>query len=379
MRTTLLALPLVLASMAGCTTGSPAKAAPERADASVSVEAGTSAMTDAGHGDGAAPTPTDSGTTTTPPRTYTNPVIRADFADPFVLRVGESFYAYATNALGKNVQAAKSSDLASWSDLEDAMPALPAWAKANASLTWAPSVLARGSRYVLYYTARHIASGFQCIGRAMADRPEGPFVDESEAPLVCQVAAEQALCGSIDASPFVDDDGNAFLLWKSDENAEACKADARLWSQKLTADGLGLEGTASELLRRDKAWELPLIEGPSMTKHDGKYYLFYSANWWESPNYAVGYATCSGPSGPCEKKSVDAPLVASRDGALGPGGQEFFTDTTGKLWMAYHGWSSPIIGYSNGGARALRIDPISFAGGVPTLAGPTTTPQVVAN
>lgn len=378
MRTTLLALPLVLGSVAGCTTGSPAKAAPERTDASVTVEGGTSAVTDGGHRADAAIPSIDSGTTTTP-ITYTNPVIPSDFADPFVLRVGETFYAYATNALGKNVQAAKSTNLTSWSDLADAMPALPAWAKANASLTWAPSVLARGSRFVLYYTARHIASGFQCIGRAMADSPEGPFVDESDAPLVCQVAAEQPLCGSIDASPFVDDDGNAFLLWKSDENAEACKADARLWSQKLTADGLALEGTAAELLRRDKAWELPLIEGPSMTKHDGKYYLFYSANWWESPNYAVGYATCSGPVGPCEKKSTDAPLVTSRDGALGPGGQEFFTDTTGKLWMSYHGWSSPIVGYSNGGARALRIDPISFAGGVPTLAGPTTTPQVVAN
>ncbi|AKV02008.1 glycoside hydrolase, family 43 [Labilithrix luteola] len=373
MRTLSIALLAVVATSTGCTTGSSAKARADRPDAT--VPDGTSPMRDAGHLGDAAPTPTDAGAAT--PRTYTNPVFAGDFADPFILRVGETFYAYATNNASKNVQAAVSTDLASWTELADALPALPAWAKANASLTWAPSVLARGSRYVLYYTARSTASGFQCIGRAMADRPEGPFVDESDAPLICQVAGEQAMCGSIDPSPFVDDDGNAFLLWKSDENAEPCRADARLWSQKLAADGLRLEGLPSALLRRDKTWEQPLIEGPSMAKHDGKYYLFYSANWWESPNYAVGYATCSGPVGPCEKQSLDAPLVASRDGALGPGGQEFFTDTSGTLWMAYHGWSSPIVGYSNGGARALRIDPISFAGGVPTLAGPTTTPQVI--
>src|SRR5688572_2476041 len=45
---------------------------------------------------------------------FTNPVIDRDFPDPDVLRVGDAYYAYATNAGGVNVQAARSPDLVRW-------------------------------------------------------------------------------------------------------------------------------------------------------------------------------------------------------------------------------------------------------------------------
>jgi hypothetical protein len=48
------------------------------------------------------------------------------------------------------VQVARSTDLAAWSDLADALPSLPAWVGVNEILTWAPSVLARPGGYVLY-------------------------------------------------------------------------------------------------------------------------------------------------------------------------------------------------------------------------------------
>lgn len=306
---------------------------------------------------------------------YTNPVFAGDFPDPFVLREGDRYYAFATNSGGKNVPVVTSTDLASWSELPDALPVLPAWARANASLTWAPAVLKRGGAFVLYFTARSIASGFQCIGRAIATSPAGPYVDDSSGPFVCQVGGQAALCGSIDASPFVGPNGDAYLLWKSDENAPACAGDARLWGQRLGVDGISLLGSPTELLRRDRGWEMPLIEGPSMLAHDGRYYLFYSAGWWESSSYAIGYAVCATPLGPCAKRTEDGPLVKSGGEALGPGGQEFFNDAAGKTWMAYHGWSSPIVGYQNGGGRSLRIDPIAFDGEAPVVAGPTTSPR----
>jgi beta-xylosidase len=306
---------------------------------------------------------------------YTNPVFAGDFPDPFVLRDGTRYYAFATNAAGKNVRVVTSADLSSWTELPDALPSLPAWARANASLTWAPSVLKRGSSFVLYYTARDIASGFQCIGRAVATSPAGPYVDSSSGPFICQVDGAHTLCGSIDPSPFVDENGDAYLLWKSDENATECKGDARLWTQRLGVDGISLLGAPTELLQRTQGWESPLIEGPAMLKSGGQYFLFYSANWWESSSYGIGYAVCTTPAGPCTKMTTDGPLVTSVGDTLGPGGQEFFTDPNGKTWMAYHGWSSPIVGYQNGGARSLRIDPIEFTTGVPSVAGPTTTPR----
>ena len=311
---------------------------------------------------------------------WTNPVLAHDFPDPFVVRDGATYYAFATNAAGKNVQVARSGDLARWDDLPDALPALPRWAQQTFGLTWAPAVLARpGGAWVLYYTTRDASSGFQCVSRATSTRPDGPYPDDSATPLVCQVTGQSRFCGSIDASPFVDVDGKAYLVWKSDENAAACSAPPRLWIQELSPDGLSLVGPVALLLTKDQAWEGVNIEGPSMTRAaDGTYLLFYSANDWETASYAVGYAVCDSPAGPCRKATTDAaggPWLRSRGDALGPGGEEVFTDVAGRPWLAYHAWSAPVTGYAGGGARSLRIDALDFVGGAPVTPGPTTTAQ----
>jgi beta-xylosidase len=310
--------------------------------------------------------------------TYLNPVIDQDFPDPFILRQGTTYYAFATNAAGENVQAASSMDLAHWTILPDALPTLPPWAAKNASLTWAPSVLQRQpASFVLYYTARDTASGFQCISRAQAATPAGPYVDDSTSPFVCQVSGAQSLCGSIDPSPFVDADGTAYLVWKSDENATPCNSPPRLWSAQLSVDGLSLVGPPTQMLVMNEPWQQPIIEGPSMTVIAGNYYLLYSANNYESAAYAMGYATCLSPIGPCENLSEGGPFISSAATALGPGGGEFFDDVLGDRFVVYHAWTAPETTYSAGGARSMRIDRlgVNADGGALTFAGPSTTPQ----
>jgi beta-xylosidase len=298
---------------------------------------------------------------------YQNPVFSGNFPDPFVLRVGDMYYAYATNAGDTNVQTIRSTNLVDWEWVGNALPQLPEWAAWHQELTWAPSVLARDNQFVLYYTARFIAAGKQCISRAVSHSPEGPFTDNSVVPFVCQVE----LGGSIDPSPFVDDDGKAYLLWKNDGNC--CGLPTGLWIQQLSEDGLSLVGETTELIRKDQLWEHPLVEGPSMLKHNGKYYLFYSANWWESYEYAVGYAVCDAVTGPCVKP-LKKPLFAYKGKVAGPGGQDFFTDTKGNLWMAYHAWTFPKLGNPEG-SRSLRIDRVTFVDGKPVINGPTEDPQ----
>ena len=57
--------------------------------------------------------------------------IDQDFPDPDVLRVGDTYYAYATNNPAANLQYATSTDLETWQPAgEDAFPDLPAWAEA---------------------------------------------------------------------------------------------------------------------------------------------------------------------------------------------------------------------------------------------------------
>lgn len=283
-----------------------------------------------------------------------------DFADPFVIRVEDAYYAFATGTRANHLQLARSTDLSSWTALSDPLPRLAVWASTEPGLTWAPSVLARPNGYVLYYTTRDRASGFQCISRARAERAEGPYVDETARPWICQTAS----CGSIDPSPYVAADG-VRLLWKSDANSDACKGTPKIWSQRLSDDGLELVGNPTALITLDAPWEGTIVEGPSMLSHDGKHVLLYSANWYDSDRYAIGWASCATPEGPCTK--APAPMFGSRGAILGPGGQEIFSDRDGKTWLAFHAWSMPHSSYAAGGARSLRIAPLEFDGDTPIV------------
>jgi len=286
--------------------------------------------------------------------------LTGDFADPFVLRDAREYYAFATGVAPLNLQVARSNDLTAWTLLGEALPELPAWALKVHGLTWAPSALARRDRYVIYYTTRHAASGFQCISRAVATHAEGPYTDDSSEPLVCQVGERAPFCGSIDPSPFVDVDGKPYLLWKSDENSSRCRTNPRIWVQELSDDGLALVGAPQMLLAVDQHWEDTIVEAPSMVQHDGRYFLFYSGNRYESGDYAVGYATCPSLLGLCTKATMGTPYLMSTGSMRGPGGQELFQDANGEIWIAYHAWTEPKTTYGDGGARSLRLARMIF-------------------
>jgi beta-xylosidase len=278
-----------------------------------------------------------------------------DFADPHVLRVGSTYYGYSTNAGAGDVQTIRSTDLVTWSLVGNALRSLPAWAKPNA--TWAPAVFERNGRYVMYYTVRETSSDRQCISRAVATNPAGPFVDDSAGPLVCQ----RGDGGSIDPSPFVDADGRAYLLWKSEGQGAA---PATLWSQELTPDGLGLTGPAHPLLSADRPFEAGTVEAPSMVHANGAYFLLYSAADWGSRSYSTAYATCTGPAGPCTKPP-DGRLLRSGPRLAGPGGAAVFFDQSGAPWLAYHAYTEPNVGYPS--SRYLHLTPLHLANGHPNI------------
>lgn len=114
------------------------------------------------------------------------PVYPFDLADPSIIVVGTTYYAYGTNAEAGNVQVLSSSDLTHWTAVGNGLPNLPGWAVRGD--TWAPAVYARDGGFFLFYTARVAATGQQCISEAVASSPTGPFVDSSTAPLICQAA-----------------------------------------------------------------------------------------------------------------------------------------------------------------------------------------------
>ena len=61
-------------------------------------------------------------------RTFRNPVHAENFPDPFLLRAGDTWYAYATNDEDGNLQTLTSHDLVTGRQGPDALPQLGAWA-----------------------------------------------------------------------------------------------------------------------------------------------------------------------------------------------------------------------------------------------------------
>ncbi len=104
-----------------------------------------------------------------------------------------------------------------------------------------------------------------------------------------------------------------------------------------------------------------------MVRVGDTYFLFYSAGWWESAGYAIGYATSKAPLGRCSKATKWRAWWASSGDVVGPGGQELFTDADGATWMAYHAWVAGRVGYAAGGWRALWLSRIDFVDGRPVL------------
>jgi hypothetical protein len=287
------------------------------------------------------------------------PVYPFDFPDPDVIDVAGTFYAYGTNAAGGNVQIIDSTDLAHWSVVGDALPQLPAWARPGA--TWAPGVIQLGSGFVMFYATERGTT--ECISVATAAQPQGPFIDRSTQPLICQTS----LGGSIDPAPYLSRSGSLYLTWKSNGGSGQ---PATIWAQPLSPTGTAL-ATGSypiAILRPTQAWEGNVVEGPFMWSWNGTYYLFYSGNNWDSASYAEGVAVCSGPLGPCSKP-LGGPIYASQPSISGPGGASVFVDSHGTPWIAFHGWMPAAVGYPN--ARLLFVRELTFSNGIPVVVPPT--------
>ncbi|GAA1608946.1 family 43 glycosylhydrolase [Actinoplanes couchii] len=295
------------------------------------------------------------------------PVIDQNFADPDVLKVGRTYYAYATNSDGRNIKWATSTDLVSWTvQGGDALPTLGAWADPSWSFppggpgdhgVWAPEVFATGPKsFVMWYTAHDRASGQQCIGAATATSPGGPFVPK-DTSLVCT----PEIGGAIDASSYTEG-GRRYILWKNDGNC--CRQDTWLRLQQVSSDGLRRTGAETPLIKQNKPFEGTLVEAPTLWKRGGTYVLFYSANFFGNGSYVSSYATATSLRGPYTK--AESPLMttdAFAGAVRGPGGQDIVTGPDGRDRIVFHGWN-PGFTY-----RAVYSQRLDWQGSRPVVAG----------
>lgn len=258
-----------------------------------------------------------------------------------------------------------------FSKVRDALPKVPAWVDSGTAV-WAPDVRQVGRhRYVMWFSAMddHLPPGDtqdpppRCLGFAVASSPYGPFVSDATQPAICQWSQ----FGDIDPRTFVQD-GQEYLLWKSDDNAGLTPPGhtykpTKIWSQKLASDGTTLEGHPVELLTNSQPWEGLVVEAPDMVAHDGHDYLFFSSTYSFSTTQAagIGVTECRGPSGPCGDGG-NGPWLSSNVEGEGPNEESLF-EQGGQLWLLYN----RVAGYA-GALPDLTVGRVAFSGAEPYLA-----------
>jgi arabinan endo-1,5-alpha-L-arabinosidase len=122
------------------------------------------------------------------------------------------------------------------------------------------------------------------------------------------------------------------------------------------------------LITADQPWEGILVEAPTLWKHAGRYYLFYSANAYTSRRYAVGYAVAENILGPYQKAAQPLLSTNLKAGVVGPGGQDLVEDALGDTWMLFHSWAAE-------GVRKMFITQLAWDSGVPVPLRLSEEPQ----
>lgn len=183
--------------------------------------------------------------------TYKNPILKADYSDPEVLRVGADFYLIASDFHFSTMQVLHSKDLVNWEycgKVFDKLAMAPKYdqMKAYAEGTWAPSLRYHNGQFYIY-----VCTPYDGLFMYHAQNPAGPWSD---------AVTVKAVAGWEDPCPFWDDDGSAYLV-------HSLRGAGPIIINRMNADG-------TKLL--DDGWLVyrgPNAEGPKMMKRHGYYYI----------------------------------------------------------------------------------------------------------
>jgi len=306
--------------------------------------------------------------------TYTNPVGNiSGIGDPFVLKHDGQYYMYCTSEASRGFKVWQSADLVNWTEkglaFDNGYPG-NGWGTGD---FWAPEVIFYDGLFHMIYSTR-ATDGKLKICLAKSPYALGPFVNIKN-PLL-----DSALT-CIDGDFLIDDDGTPYLYYSKDcsDNIINGKHVSQIYVQQLTPHSLEATGKPILCIQPNQAWEHPQAEwqwneGPFALKHNGKYYLMYSANYFANADYAIGYAVADSPFGPWEKYSGNPVLAKDLSiGVSGPGHNSVTRspDDT-EMFVVYHTHTNPD---SPSGDRQPNIDRMYFHEDTLKIIGPTRSPQ----
>jgi arabinan endo-1,5-alpha-L-arabinosidase len=128
--------------------------------------------------------------------------------------------------------------------------------------------------------------------------------------------------------------------------------------QRIADNGRTLIGEERIVLTNDLDWEGHLIEGPFVTKQEGRYWLFYAGNDFSTSAYGIGVAVADHPLGPFVKQGE--PLLRSTREWLAPGHASVAPGRDGRPQLFFHAFHPGTGGYN--AFRALLTVGLKFSG-----------------
>ncbi len=183
--------------------------------------------------------------------TYRNPVLKADYSDPDLIRHGDDFYMIASDFHFVGMQVLHSRDLVNWNiagQVFDRLSMAPKYdeMKGYSQGTWAPTIRYHDGRFYIF-----VCTPYDGLFMWHARHPAGPW---SETVTVKAVEKWEDPC------PFWDDDGQAYL-------AHSVHGAGPIILHKMSPDGTRLLDEGVEIYRGKVA------EGPKLFKRKGYYYV----------------------------------------------------------------------------------------------------------
>jgi hypothetical protein len=146
------------------------------------------------------------------------------------------------------------------------------------------------------------------------------------------------------------------ILADIDEAAPIVEAmSTPIHAQILSPEGT-LIGSDTLVLTNDLEWEGHLIEGPWVTRQQGRYWLFYAGNDFGTPAYGIGVAVADHPLGPYVKQTE--PLLKSTRVWWAPGHASVAAGLDGEPQLFFHAFFPGTGGYN--AFRALLTTRLRF-------------------
>jgi arabinan endo-1,5-alpha-L-arabinosidase len=308
---------------------------------------------------------------------HQNPVWDGEFADPFVLKYNNEYWAYGTNGVKDTSHGSKrvfpvlhSRDFMNWAYLGCALDT--AGLKTCEGAFWAPEVAEREGKFYMYFSYAG-GEGDEChrLHAAVSDHPAGPF--QIAAPLLPDEGF------TIDAHPFRDPESGAWHLFFAKDFFQG-RVGTGLAVSPLDDSMIKIKGTSKSILIPFADWQIyernrfhynrhwdawHTIEGAFVVFHEGRYWCFYSGGPWSSPNYGVGCAVAEHVLGPYEDPwSEKGPCVLRTipGKTIGPGHNSVVMGPDDKThYIVYHSWDHAHT------ARRMCISPLEWTTKGPRL------------